>query len=198
VHLLDEFARAFHQADRVVVLDIYAASEKPIEGVTAEALVDRMRQFGHRGAEYAGSNDAGVEAIVQGVEPGDMILTLGRGKRIAVGRQNSGETECLSRRAPKIEMGTGGWARLIAWAGVAAGVALGGAGKVASFLLRDPRFAFGSAIPSGDPPAPIWKFAARFTPTARAYKTSSRRTSGAAFSAFRWPNGAGGCWPSTG
>jgi UDP-N-acetylmuramate--alanine ligase len=78
-HLLDDFARAFHQADRVLVLDIYAASEKPIEGVTAEALVDRMRQFGHRGAEYAGSNAAGVEMIVQGVEPGDMILTLGAG-----------------------------------------------------------------------------------------------------------------------
>ena len=78
-HLLDDFARAFHQADRVLVLDIYAASEKPIEGVTAEALVERMRQFGHRGAEYAGSNAAGVEMIVQGVEPGDMILTLGAG-----------------------------------------------------------------------------------------------------------------------
>ncbi len=78
-HLLDDFARAFHQADRVLVLDIYAASEKPIEGVTAEALVERMRQFGHRGAEYAGSNAAGVEAIVEGVEPGDMILTLGAG-----------------------------------------------------------------------------------------------------------------------
>ena len=35
-------------------MDIYAASEKPIEGVTAEALVERIRQFGHRGAEYVG------------------------------------------------------------------------------------------------------------------------------------------------
>jgi UDP-N-acetylmuramate--alanine ligase len=78
-HLLDDFARAFHQADRVLVLDIYGASEKPIEGVTAEALVERMRQFGHRGAVYAGSNAAGVEMIVEGVEPGDMILTLGAG-----------------------------------------------------------------------------------------------------------------------
>jgi UDP-N-acetylmuramate--alanine ligase len=86
-HLLDDFARAFHQADRVVVLDIYAASEKPIEGVTAEALVDRMRQFGHRGAEYAGSSDAGVETIVQGVEPGDMILTLGAGSVSQLGEK---------------------------------------------------------------------------------------------------------------
>jgi UDP-N-acetylmuramate--alanine ligase len=78
-HLLDDFARAFHQADRVLVLDIYAASEKPIEGVTSEALVERMRQFGHRGAEYAGSNQAGVATIVEGAEAGDMILTLGAG-----------------------------------------------------------------------------------------------------------------------
>ncbi len=79
LHLMDDFARAFHVADRVVMLDIYAASEKPIEGVTAESLVERMRQFGHKGVEYAGSSAAGVEAIVRGVEPGDMIVTLGAG-----------------------------------------------------------------------------------------------------------------------
>jgi UDP-N-acetylmuramate--alanine ligase len=79
LHLMDDFARAFHDADRVVLLDIYAASEKPIEGVTSEALAERMRQFGHRAVEYAGDNAAGVEKIVEQVEPGDMILTLGAG-----------------------------------------------------------------------------------------------------------------------
>jgi UDP-N-acetylmuramate--alanine ligase len=79
MHLMDDFARAFHDADRVVLLDIYAASEKPIAGVTSEALADRMRQFGNRGVEYAGSAAAGVEAIAKGVEPGDLILTLGAG-----------------------------------------------------------------------------------------------------------------------
>jgi UDP-N-acetylmuramate--alanine ligase len=78
-HLLDDFARAFHQADRVVLLDIYAASEKPIEGVTAESLVERMRQFGHRGAEYAGLMEKGIQMIAEGVEPGDLVLTLGAG-----------------------------------------------------------------------------------------------------------------------
>ena len=87
LHLLDDFARAFHQADRVAVLDIYAAAEKPIEGVTAEALVDRMRQFGHRGADYAASNDAGIEMITQGVGPGDMILTLGAGSVSQLGEK---------------------------------------------------------------------------------------------------------------
>jgi UDP-N-acetylmuramate--alanine ligase len=79
LHLMDDFARSFHDADRVIVLDIYAASEKPIEGVTSAALVDRMRQFGHRGAEYASSNAAGIEAVCRGVEAGDFILTLGAG-----------------------------------------------------------------------------------------------------------------------
>src|SRR5580658_4838947 len=60
-HLMDEFARSFHQADRVFVLDIYAAAEKPIEGVTAEMLVDRLRQFGHRAVEYVGTVDRGAD-----------------------------------------------------------------------------------------------------------------------------------------
>ncbi len=78
-HLMDEFARAFHQADRVFVLDIYAASEKPIEGVTAESLVERLRQFGHRGAEYVGGIDRAVEAVAAVAQDGDMVLTLGAG-----------------------------------------------------------------------------------------------------------------------
>ena len=78
-HLMEEFAKSFHKADNVFVLDIYAASEKPIDGVTAEALVERMRQFGHRSVEYVGTMDRGVEAVVQAARPGDLVLTLGAG-----------------------------------------------------------------------------------------------------------------------
>jgi len=78
-HLLDEFGRSFHQADNVFLMDIYAASEKPIEGVTAEALAERIRQFGHRGVEYVGTLDAGVEALHKVARDGDMVLTLGAG-----------------------------------------------------------------------------------------------------------------------
>ena len=70
MYLMDEFARSFHQADRVFVLDIYPASEQPIEGVTAEVLVDRMRQYGHRSAEYVGSIAHGVMRILDGLESG--------------------------------------------------------------------------------------------------------------------------------
>ncbi len=78
-HLMDEFAGAFHQADSVFVMDIYAASEKPIEGVTAELLVERIRQFGHRGVEYVGTIDGGVDALLAVAADGDLVLTLGAG-----------------------------------------------------------------------------------------------------------------------
>jgi UDP-N-acetylmuramate--alanine ligase len=78
-HLMDEFARSFHQADSVFVMDIYAASEKPIEGVTAESLVERIRQFGHRGVEYVGTLDRGVDALLGAARDGDVVLTLGAG-----------------------------------------------------------------------------------------------------------------------
>ena len=79
MHLMDDFARSFHQADHVYVMDIYAASEKPIEGVTAQALVERLRQFGHRGAEYVGTMDRGVDAMLAAAAAGDVLITLGAG-----------------------------------------------------------------------------------------------------------------------
>ena len=86
-HLMDDFARAFHHADRVFVMDIYAASEAPIEGVTAEALVARTRQFGHRGVEYAGTMERGVEAMLLAAREGDVLLTLGAGSVSQAGDQ---------------------------------------------------------------------------------------------------------------
>ncbi|MBL8232550.1 MAG: UDP-N-acetylmuramate--L-alanine ligase [Bryobacterales bacterium] len=78
-HLMDDFARSFHQADQVFLLDIYAASEKPIEGVTSQALCERLRAFGHRGVEYAGAMEDGIRMAAAAARPGDVILTLGAG-----------------------------------------------------------------------------------------------------------------------
>ena len=77
--LLDDFARSFHQADAVHILDIYAASEKPIEGVSGEALAERMRDFGHRCVEYSGTMDRAIDAVLSNVREGDLVLTLGAG-----------------------------------------------------------------------------------------------------------------------
>ncbi len=78
-HLMEDFARSFHAADAVYVMDIYAASETPIEGVSGEALVARLRDYGHRNAEYVGSMEAGIARIAQAVQPGDAVITLGAG-----------------------------------------------------------------------------------------------------------------------
>jgi UDP-N-acetylmuramate--alanine ligase len=78
-HLMDDFARSFHQADTVALLDIYAASEAPIEGVTSAALADRLRAFGHREAHLAGTIDNAVDMVAAQVQPGDAVVTLGAG-----------------------------------------------------------------------------------------------------------------------
>ena len=77
--LLDEFGTAFHQADDLFLLDIYAASEPPLAGVHSEALLDKIRSFGHRSAHYAPSFDEGIAQIATAAESGDLIITLGAG-----------------------------------------------------------------------------------------------------------------------
>lgn len=77
--LMDEFAMSFHQADSVHVLEIYAASEEPIEGVTGQALADRIHEFGHRGVEYSGTIQQAVDNVLAGVWEGDVVMTLGAG-----------------------------------------------------------------------------------------------------------------------
>ncbi|HZS53377.1 MAG TPA: UDP-N-acetylmuramate--L-alanine ligase [Bryobacteraceae bacterium] len=78
-HLIDEFGTAFHQADDLYLLDIYAASEPALEGVSTRALLEKIQSFGHRSAHYAPSLDEGVEAVANSAEPGDLIITLGAG-----------------------------------------------------------------------------------------------------------------------
>jgi len=77
--LMEEFGRSFHQADSVLVLDIYAASEEPIEGVSGEAVADKIRAFGHRDAGYAGTLERAAELALERARRGDLILTLGAG-----------------------------------------------------------------------------------------------------------------------
>jgi UDP-N-acetylmuramate--alanine ligase len=74
--LLGEFATSFGDASMVEILDIYAASEEPIEGITAKALV---RAIGQDSVEYAASTEEAVERVVERAEEGDVILTQGAG-----------------------------------------------------------------------------------------------------------------------
>jgi UDP-N-acetylmuramate--alanine ligase len=77
--LMDEFATAFKDADTLSVLDIYAASEQPIPGITGQALAGKVSQAGNRPANYAPSFFEAVTAVVDAAREGDLILTLGAG-----------------------------------------------------------------------------------------------------------------------
>jgi len=84
-HLMDEFAKSFHQADLVFILDIYAASERPIEGVTAEALAQRLRDFGQRSVEYTATIEQTADTVARKSRERDLVLTLGAGNVWQVG-----------------------------------------------------------------------------------------------------------------
>jgi len=121
---MDEFAGSFMQADRLFVMDIYAASEKPIEGVTAEALSERIGQFGHRSVTHIGTIERGVEAILAAVEPGDVVLTLGAGSVWQAGEQilarlKTERTEKGTSTAGDVETGADAGARRTGNAGKA-------------------------------------------------------------------------------
>ena len=77
--LMDEFATAFADADTLCLLDIYPASEKPIDGVTTEALVRRIAGAGNVSVAYAASFTDAVAMVTALAQPGDMVLTLGAG-----------------------------------------------------------------------------------------------------------------------
>jgi UDP-N-acetylmuramate--alanine ligase len=77
--LLEDFTTAFADADSLFVLEIYAASEKPIDGITGEILAQRIREKSGKNVEYASSFPDAVSSAAAAAQDGDMILTLGAG-----------------------------------------------------------------------------------------------------------------------
>ena len=79
--LMGEFAGAFRDANLVEVLDIYAASEAAMEGVTAEALVGEISGNAERPetVEHAASVEAAIAAVVEVAKTGDVVITQGAG-----------------------------------------------------------------------------------------------------------------------
>ncbi|MHB8881909.1 MAG: UDP-N-acetylmuramate--L-alanine ligase [Thermodesulfovibrionales bacterium] len=77
--LMDEFAGSLNGPHKVLLLDIYPAGEKPIEGVTAKALHDRIREKGNEHVVYCAGMDDAVKSLVPELKAGDIVLTLGAG-----------------------------------------------------------------------------------------------------------------------
>ena len=78
-HLFDDFARAFNLADSVLILDIYPAGENPIEGITTQALIEKIKSFGHKNAIYAPDFEMIESYIVASAKDGDVVIVMGAG-----------------------------------------------------------------------------------------------------------------------
>ncbi len=98
--LMAEFTTAFSDADSLYLLDIYAASEKPIEGITAETLAQKIRDASGKPVTYVASFADAAAAAARAAQQGDMILTLGAGSVSQLGPmilEKLKETEVVSQ-----------------------------------------------------------------------------------------------------
>jgi UDP-N-acetylmuramate--alanine ligase len=101
--LMDDFAHSFQATDRVYVLDIYPASEKPIPGVTSQRLVERMAELGFDRAQYAPSEQAVIQGVLEDLRPGDLILTVGAGNVWRIGDALAGAIQGCSSRLGAVQ-----------------------------------------------------------------------------------------------
>jgi len=103
--LADEFETAFGYADTLQLLDIYAASEEPIPGVTAEGLAERITSSGTQ-AEYVTSFADAASHAASNAKSGDLVLTLGAGSVYQIGALVLEELE--KRNADRMSSKQGG------------------------------------------------------------------------------------------
>ena len=83
--LMDDFAGAFDGADEIVLTDIYAAGEPPIEGITIEALAEAIRRRTKTPVHLVKALDDVPNAVARLCRSGDLVITLGAGSIGAVG-----------------------------------------------------------------------------------------------------------------
>ncbi len=77
--VFDELARAFHDADVLLLSEIYAAGEEKLPGVTAAALADAVRACGHRAVEFVPERSRIVPRLRELARPGDLVFFMGAG-----------------------------------------------------------------------------------------------------------------------
>jgi UDP-N-acetylmuramate--alanine ligase len=77
--LFDEFTRAFNGADVLIVTDVYSAGEKPIAGATGDALAAAIHAHGHHSVRYVKDKTKVKDALLEIVEPNDLVIALGAG-----------------------------------------------------------------------------------------------------------------------
>ena len=83
--LLEQFSRCFYHCDTLLISEIYAASEKPIPGVTGLALVEQIAAHGHHELYFCPTLEEMSDKLLSIVKPGDVVMTLGAGNIMQVG-----------------------------------------------------------------------------------------------------------------
>jgi UDP-N-acetylmuramate--alanine ligase len=95
---MQAFGPAMRDADEIVLTDIYAASEDPIEGVTIEALADAIRAGSGKPVRLVKRLDEVIRAVMEIAKPGDAVITLGAG---SIGAVPQRLVEALDRRGER-------------------------------------------------------------------------------------------------
>jgi UDP-N-acetylmuramate--alanine ligase len=76
---MDEFATSFNDADFLILLDVYPAGERQIEGINSVTLFERIKKRGFNNTLYMKDKEEAISHIVSHMQKGDMLLTLGAG-----------------------------------------------------------------------------------------------------------------------
>ncbi|MFP6728900.1 MAG: UDP-N-acetylmuramate--L-alanine ligase [Alphaproteobacteria bacterium] len=105
--LFEEFCGCFNDADMVLVADVYAAGEEPIEGIDRDALVEGLRARGHRNVEPLAEPAALAAVVADAARPGDVVICLGAGTVSAWAQSLPGELEALYAARGVQEQGAG-------------------------------------------------------------------------------------------
>jgi UDP-N-acetylmuramate--alanine ligase len=99
-NLFDDFCTCFNDADMVIVADVYAAGEQPIEGASRDALVAGLRARGHRNVQPLPDPKALAAIVHDLAKPGDFVVCLGAGSITNWAQSLPGELDRLSGSAP--------------------------------------------------------------------------------------------------
>ncbi len=83
--LMDEFGTSFRDADFLILLDVYSAGERPIEGINSATLLEQIKKNGRNNALFVKNKDEAINHIISNMRKGDLLLTLGAGDVWKVG-----------------------------------------------------------------------------------------------------------------
>jgi UDP-N-acetylmuramate--alanine ligase len=87
----DELARAFHDADRLLLTEVYAAGEDKLPGISGARLAEAVRECGHRAVDYVPESRAVVPLLREIAQPGDVLIFLGAGDIGRLAREYLGQ-----------------------------------------------------------------------------------------------------------